>query len=127
MKLENSMEYYDIAGVEAIVVIEALDMNFSEGNAFKYLYRCNNILPKGKTIDDLRKVKYYLTRLLNNPQIARSIWGNRYKARINSGVYDAEIYQAMGHILDAVGSKKHNYILCIEAALVCVNYEIGRY
>ena len=46
-------------GIEAIDIIESWDLNFSLGNAIKYILRSPY---KGKQIEDLEKAKWYLER-----------------------------------------------------------------
>jgi Protein of unknwon function (DUF3310) len=43
------------SGIECIEITK--HMNFNLGNAFKYLWRCND---KGKKIEDLEKAKFYI-------------------------------------------------------------------
>ena len=46
-------------GIEPIDIIESWDLNFSLGNAIKYILRSPY---KGKQIEDLEKAKWYLER-----------------------------------------------------------------
>ena len=46
-------------GIEAIDIIESWDLNFSLGNAIKYILRSPY---KGKQIEDLEKARWYLER-----------------------------------------------------------------
>ena len=50
--------YYN-QGIEPIEIIESWDLNFSLGNAIKYILRSPY---KGKQIEDLEKAKWYLER-----------------------------------------------------------------
>lgn len=45
------------SGVECIDVVE--HMSFNVGNAMKYLWRADH---KGKTVEDLRKARWYIDR-----------------------------------------------------------------
>lgn len=46
-------------GIEAIVVIESWNLNFSLGNVIKYVLRAPY---KGTELEDLEKARFYLTR-----------------------------------------------------------------
>ena len=49
-------------GIEAIEVIESWNLNFSLGNAIKYILRSPY---KGKQIEDLEKARWYIDREIN--------------------------------------------------------------
>ena len=49
-------------GIEAIDIIESWDLNFSLGNAIKYILRSAY---KGKQIEDLEKARWYIDREIN--------------------------------------------------------------
>ena len=49
-------------GIEAIDIIESWDLNFSLGNAIKYILRSPY---KGKQIEDLEKARWYIDREIN--------------------------------------------------------------
>ena len=49
-------------GIEAIEIIESWDLNFSLGNAIKYILRSPY---KGKQIEDLEKARWYIDREIN--------------------------------------------------------------
>lgn len=62
----NSPEHYNQGGIEAIEAIKASMTReefkgYLKGNAQKYLWRYRH---KGKPVEDLRKAKWYLDRLL---------------------------------------------------------------
>ena len=62
----NSPEHYRQGGIEAIDAIQASMTReefkgYLKGNAQKYLWRYRH---KGKPVEDLRKAKWYLDRLL---------------------------------------------------------------
>ncbi len=127
MNIEDIRKYYSSAGVEAIVVIENLNMNFSEGNAFKYLYRCNSLLPKGEIIGDLKKARYYLNRLINKPSNTTGIWCNKYVSMIREDIFSPNIYSALCEIMAAVGVPNANYMISINNAIEHVEHEITRH
>ena len=52
-------DYYKSGGMEALDVIDAFDLNFNLGNAFKYIARAGK---KGDKAEDLRKAVTYLNR-----------------------------------------------------------------
>lgn len=124
----SDVDYYNIAGMEAIDVIEILEMTFSEGSAFKYLYRCNSILPKGEVIKDLNKTIYYLERCL--ARRARFIKTNRAKyclEQINPQVFDEDIYAAIFEIIEGVGASEVDYETSLRSALEIIRNVIKRY
>ena len=49
-------------GIEAIDIIESWKLNFSLGNAIKYILRSPY---KGKQIEDLEKARWYIDREIN--------------------------------------------------------------
>ena len=49
-------------GIEPIDIIESWDLNFSLGNAIKYILRSPY---KGKQIEDLEKARWYIDREIN--------------------------------------------------------------
>ena len=62
----NSPEHYRQGGIEAIDAIQASMtreefIGYLRGNAQKYLWRYRH---KGKPVEDLRKARWYLDRLL---------------------------------------------------------------
>ena len=52
-------DYYKSGGMEVLDVIDAFDLNFNLGNAFKYIARAGK---KGDKAEDLRKAVTYLNR-----------------------------------------------------------------
>ena len=54
----NHPSHY-VKGIEPIEVIESWDLNFSLGNAIKYILRSPY---KGKQIEDLEKARWYIDR-----------------------------------------------------------------
>lgn len=57
----NHPSHYN-QGIEAIDIIESWDLNFSLGNAIKYILRSPY---KGKQIEDLEKARWYIDREIN--------------------------------------------------------------
>ena len=57
----NHPSHYN-QGIEAIDIIESWDLNFSLGNAIKYILRSSY---KGKQIEDLEKARWYIDREIN--------------------------------------------------------------
>tara|TARA_R110000824_G_scaffold220663_2_gene407829 strand:- start:289 stop:546 length:258 start_codon:yes stop_codon:yes gene_type:complete len=56
-------------GIEVIDFIESWDMNFSAGNAIKYIVRHEL---KGEPMEDLKKAKWYVERLIQNLEGAQN-------------------------------------------------------
>ena len=52
-------DYYKSGGLEAFEVIDAFNLDFNLGNAFKYIARAGK---KGDKVEDLRKAVTYLNR-----------------------------------------------------------------
>jgi len=57
----NHPAHYNIGGLEVIDAIEAWDLDFSLGNAVKYIARAGKKDP-ARTIEDLEKAQWYLRR-----------------------------------------------------------------
>ena len=57
----NHPSHY-VKGIEPIEIIESWDLNFSLGNAIKYILRSPY---KGKQIEDLEKARWYIDREIN--------------------------------------------------------------
>jgi len=55
----NHPNHYNIGNIEVIDFIESWELNFSLGNAIKYIARAPY---KGKELEDLKKAKWYLER-----------------------------------------------------------------
>lgn len=51
--------HYNIGKIEVIDAIESWGLNFSLGNAVKYIARADH---KGKPIEDLKKARWYIER-----------------------------------------------------------------
>ena len=61
MELINHPEYYEKNGIEAIDFIEAHGLNFSLGNAVKYIVRAGH-KPGEDSITALEKACWYISR-----------------------------------------------------------------
>lgn len=61
-------DYYKSGGLEAFDVIDAFDLNFNLGNAFKYIARAGK---KGDKVRDLRKAVTYLNREIEKEEKER--------------------------------------------------------
>lgn len=98
----NNMKrsYYNVAGIECEKVILQIRMDFSVGNAFKYIYRCNNVLPKGSFEEDLNKAIYNLENAI------------KYHTNTFSGRQNADKYI---NLLDSSAFSENlwNALLCI--------------
>ena len=69
-------------GIEAIDIIESWELNFSLGNAIKYILRSPY---KGKQIEDLEKARWYIDREINrlkNEMVRRNIEEYAHKASL---------------------------------------------
>lgn len=62
-------DYYKSGGLEAFDVIDAFDLDFNLGNAFKYIARAGK---KGDKAEDLRKAVTYLNREIEKEEKNRN-------------------------------------------------------
>ncbi len=67
-------DYYKSGGIEAFDVIEAFDLDFNLGNAFKYIARAGK---KDDKVEDLRKAVTYLNREIEKEEKTRPNWMTR--------------------------------------------------
>ena len=65
MDLINNPPHYTNGAIEPIDFIEANDLSFLEGNVVKYVVRAPY---KGTQLQDLKKARFYLDRLINLAQ-----------------------------------------------------------
>lgn len=63
----NHPSHYNAGSIEVIDAIEAWGLGFLDGNIIKYLARYQW---KGKPIEDLKKARWYLDRLIKNQEEA---------------------------------------------------------
>ena len=61
MSSVNHPKHYNTGKIEVIDAIEDWEMGFCDGNVIKYVARHRH---KGKPIEDLKKAKWYLERLI---------------------------------------------------------------
>lgn len=61
-------DYYKSGGMEALDVIDAFDLGFNLGNAFKYIARAGK---KNDKVEDLRKAVTYLNREIEKAEKER--------------------------------------------------------
>lgn len=125
--MEGKKEYYNVAGIEAYDIMDATLMYAFESNAFKYLYRCNEVLPKGDRLGDLKKAEHYLIKMLENPKHIRVNNGERFIKLLNPSVFSNDIYNAICEIITGVAIAGSNYSICTTNALEYVRNEISRY
>jgi hypothetical protein len=59
----NHPAHYGVGTYEAIKVIEAWELGFHLGNTVKYICRAGKKDPRAK-LEDLRKAKWYLDRIV---------------------------------------------------------------
>ena len=57
----NHPKHYNTGKIEVIEAIEEWEMGFCDGNVIKYVARHKH---KGRPIEDLKKAKWYLERLI---------------------------------------------------------------
>ena len=74
-------DYYKSGGIEAFDVIDAFDLNFNLGNAFKYIARAGK---KGDKAEDLRKAVTYLNREIEKEEKKENML--KVKMSVNSGI-----------------------------------------
>ena len=122
------INYYNVCKIEAIEIIEALHLHFSCGNSFKYLYRSNNVRPKGDIISDLNKALYYLRRMLNKPILNSNSNTDFYLKQLDSSLFSENIYQAIVNVLQA--GTCYDIVLYknyTEEAILCIEAELNEY
>ncbi len=61
--LINHPPHYNTGSIEVIDALEAWDLGFHAGNVVKYVARAKH---KGNELEDLKKAKWHLERLINN-------------------------------------------------------------
>lgn len=125
--MKGKKSYYNVAGIEAEIVMDQTLMYAFESNVFKYLYRCNNVLPKGPIYDDLVKAEYYLIKMLQSPKSIRINNGERFISMLNKEVFTNDIYAAICEVITAVAIAGSNYEQSIGNALEYVRNELNRY
>lgn len=58
-EMVNHPSHYNMGKIEVIDIIESWGLNFSLGNAIKYILRSPF---KGSTLEDLKKAAWYINR-----------------------------------------------------------------
>lgn len=85
-------DYYKSGGLEAFDVIDAFDLDFNLGNAFKYIARAGK---KDDKIEDLRKAVTYLNREIEKERKARLIGiPDAFEKAIMDSVREKSDYEA---------------------------------
>lgn len=94
-------DYYNVCGIECEKVILQTKMNFSVGNSFKYIYRCNTILPKGSIIEDLNKAIYNLENAIkyHTNTYSGKINADKYINLLDSSAFSENLWNALVAIL----------------------------
>jgi hypothetical protein len=104
--IEHLRSYYNLGGYEAIDFIEQLDMSFNEGNVLKYLYRCNNLNPKGSIKEDLEKALYYAKRAFQhtgtNSLSRKPTYKLYYIDNLSKEAFSKNIYYALVSLIEAI-------------------------
>lgn len=123
--MRNNKEYYTVAGVEAEDVIDGMDMWHREGAPTKYLFRNNNIFPKGDKNEDLKKALHYLHNCIKNvSKIPRDNNSLYFITRIDSSVFNDNIYFAISEMLYAIGKPESEYIDSINKVIKYIEAEL---
>ena len=89
-------DYYKSGGLEAFDVIDAFDLDFNLGNAFKYIARAGK---KDSKIEDLRKAVTYLNREIEKEEKNRP---NRMTRCLGEIVGDCERENKLENDFDSV-------------------------
>lgn len=118
--------YYNVAGIECEKVILQTKMDFSIGNAFKYVYRCNNVLPKGSFEEDLLKAIYNLENGIKhhtNTFHGRAS-ANKYINLLDREAFSENLWNALIAILK--GHADNTFIAenMYEVAINCIKQEL---
>ena len=92
----EKLNYYNVSSIECIDIITELNLNFSEGNAFKYLYRSNNVRPKGDILHDLNKSIYYLNKMYENMRKTIKYKDPEYfMEKLDPSMFSENVFEAM--------------------------------
>lgn len=89
-------DYYKSGGLEAFDVIDAFDLDFNLGNAFKYIARAGK---KDSKVEDLRKAVTYLNREIEKEEKNQPNWMTRC---LGKPVRDCERENKLENVLDSV-------------------------
>ena len=104
--IDHLRSYYNLGGYQAIDFIEQLDMTFNEGNVFKYLYRCNNLNPKGSIKEDLEKALFYAKRALihrgSSNLWRKAVFKLYYVENLNKDAFSEFIFFALISLIEAI-------------------------
>ena len=76
--LINHPPHYTFGGIEVLDAIEAWELPYHLGNCVKYIARAGRKDP-AKTVEDLKKARFYLDRYIGNLEKAESKneeWGD---------------------------------------------------
>jgi len=124
----EKINYYNVCKIECIDIIEALKLSFNCGNAFKYLYRSNNIRPKGEVISDLNKALYYMKRMLNKRILNSNNNAEKYLEMMDSSLFSESIFSAITSLIFAgTSSDIVLYTSYIEEAILNIECELSEY
>ena len=129
MRDYEKINYYNVSSIECIDIITELNLNFSEGNAFKYLYRSNNVRPKGDVLHDLNKALYYLNKMSQNTRKTIKYKDpDYYMNNLDSLMFSVNVYCAMREILySACTTDLVHKQVQIKEAINYIEYEIAMY
>ena len=64
----NHPSHYNAGSIEVIDAIEDWKLDFNTGNVIKYVARHQH---KGRPVEDLKKARWYLDRLIKNIETAQ--------------------------------------------------------
>lgn len=105
-------DYYKSGGMEAFDVIDAFNLDFNLGNAFKYIARAGK---KDSKVEDLRKAVTYLNREIEKAEKEREEFRRKIETApimIKNGVSSEEVSRAIrekfGKISDYEAGRQEN-------------------
>jgi hypothetical protein len=74
----NRPQHYTFGSIEVIDALEAWALPFHEANVVKYVARARH---KGNELEDLRKARWYLDRIIRNLEAKQEVPAEKPKKR----------------------------------------------
>lgn len=105
--VNHPSHYHSNSGIEVIDAIEAWNLNFSRGNAIKYIARASYKDPD-KEIEDLEKARWYIDREIQQLSTKKN-------TTINISNADTTYHDYANTIKDYVDKKISDHWLSMEA------------
>ena len=88
--VNHPSHYRSASGIEVIDAIEAWNLNFSRGNAIKYIARAG-VKDSSKEIEDLEKARWYIDREIQRLRAKDNKWFSVKEINNILGYKDEEV------------------------------------